>query len=85
MFAQKSKLVTEITYLELRSDLLRPGVRGYLDLGIPPEPECEPVSQLHKREEAEAQAQPHQSANLVFLRGEKFYHRSCPFVSITYL
>ena len=37
-----------------------------LDLGIPPEPESDPVSQLHEREEAEAQAQAHQSANLNF-------------------
>ena len=36
----------------------------FLDLGIPPEPESDPVSQLHKREEAEAQAQAHQAANL---------------------
>ena len=38
----------------------------FLDLGIPPEPESDPVSQLHEREEAEAQAQAHQSANLNF-------------------
>ena len=37
-----------------------------LDLGISPEPESDPVSQLHEREEAEAQAQAHQSANLNF-------------------
>ena len=36
----------------------------FLDLGIPPEPESDPVSQLHKREEAEAQAQPHEAPNL---------------------
>ena len=41
-----------------------PGVGGYLDLGISPEPECEPVSQLHKREEAKPQAKAHQPANL---------------------
>ena len=45
-----------------------------LDLGIPPEPESDPVSQLHEREEAETQAQAHQTSDL---KAICFISRNC--------